>query len=371
MREQLASGTSEAERPVQAHRLAWSLTVCTYKREKVLPRCIRCAIESTRRPSEVIIVDASPYWQTTRDAVLAEFEAGNPDINFVYVQARRASLTAQRNQGLEMTSGDIAFMLDDDSLLYPDAAERIMEVFEADVTHSLVSLTPMFVPVPPDAAEQAGKADQPVKGHGGKDESKSSFLRRWMRNFLWSNKQLLPYDGRDAKPPLPEAIRNFGVIPALFSTGSACFRTAVVREAGFEEMLERYAAGEDWDICERIKHRGQFGFVPAARQCHLVAAGGRLSQATVSMLTYFNFLALHVVHSTDPARSQRQYRQMLWRRLLSDTLSDLAKRRWKLPRARGAWRALKMMPRFFAMSPQELRKWYPQFQREIIAADNG
>src|SRR5438045_580108 len=115
MLDQPASGPSTAASLSQSKRLAWSLIVCTFKREKVLPRCIRCAIASHRRPSEVIIVDASPYWQTTRDAVLAEFESANRDISFVYVGARRASLTAQRNQGLELASGDIAFMLDDDS----------------------------------------------------------------------------------------------------------------------------------------------------------------------------------------------------------------------------------------------------------------
>ena len=60
--------------------MTWSLVVCTFKREKVLPRCVRCALRSTRRPAEVIVVDASPYWQTTRDAVLGEFEAANPDV---------------------------------------------------------------------------------------------------------------------------------------------------------------------------------------------------------------------------------------------------------------------------------------------------
>src|SRR6478672_629492 len=95
-------------------RLAWSLVVCTFKREKVLPRCVRCALASTRKPAQVVVVDASPYWQSTRDAILAEFEPLHPDVEFVYVGARRASLTAQRNQALEHTAADVAFMLDDD-----------------------------------------------------------------------------------------------------------------------------------------------------------------------------------------------------------------------------------------------------------------
>src|SRR5882757_353619 len=109
MLDQPAAGSQISARTLQPKGLAWSLIVCTFKREHVLPRCVRCALASTRRPTEVIIVDASPYWQTTRDAVLGEFEGANPDVNFVYVAARRASLTAQRNQGLDMTSGDVSF----------------------------------------------------------------------------------------------------------------------------------------------------------------------------------------------------------------------------------------------------------------------
>ena len=351
----------------QAQRLAWSLIVCTFKRENVLPRCVRCAIASTRRPSEVVIVDASPYWQTTRDAVLAEFESANPDINFIYVGARRASLTAQRNQGLELASGDIAFMLDDDSLLFPDSAEKIMAVYDADVENQVVALTPIFVPEVPDAHLNLVTPGHPTQGHVSGDESRASPLRKIMRKLLWSDLQLLPYDGREGIKPIPEHLREFNLIPTRFSTGSATFRSEAVRTARFEEMLERYAAGEDWDISERIKHRGLIGFCPSSRQCHLEAPGGRLGREVVFTLRYLNFMALHILHSTDVDRSRRLYRQFLWRRVLSEALADLSELRWRVPRARGTWRALKMHPLMFGRSRDEMRAWYPQFQRELIA----
>jgi glycosyltransferase involved in cell wall biosynthesis len=352
--------------PMTPKSLAWSLVVCTFKREKILPRCVRCALASTRRPSEVIIVDASPYWQTTRDAVLGEFEAANPDVNFVYVAARRASLTAQRNQGLEMTTGDVAFMLDDDSLLFPDTAERIMAVYDADTEKEIVALTPRFVAEVPDAHLNVVTPGLPAQGHVGGDESRAGAVRRLLRGLLWSDQMLLPYDGVDPVRPIPEKFRPFNLVPSKFSTGSATFRTASVREARFEEMLERYAAGEDWDISERIKHRGRIAFCLDARQCHLEAPGGRLAREVLFTLRYLNFMALHVLHSTDLGRSRRQYRQFLWRRVISEALADLAKGRWQMPRARGTWRALRMMPAMFAKTKDEMRAWYPGYQRELI-----
>jgi glycosyltransferase involved in cell wall biosynthesis len=353
--------------PPRATKLAWSLIVCTFKREKVLPRCVRCAIASTRRPSEIIIVDASPYWQTTRDAVLGEFETANPDINFVYVGAHRASLTAQRNQGLDLATGDIAFMLDDDSLIFPDSAEKIMEVYEADVDRQVVALTPIFVPQVPDAHLHIVTPGHPTQGHVSGDESRANPLRKIMRKLLWSHLQLLPYDGQEGIKAIPAHLKKFALIATRFSTGSATFRTDAVRTARFEEMLERYAAGEDWDISERIKHRGLIAFCPAAHQCHLEAPGGRLAREVVFTLRYLNFMALHVLHSSDVGRSRRVYRQFLWRRVISEALADLSKLRWRMPRAKGTWRALRMLAFMFNKSKSEMRSWYPQFQRELIA----
>ena len=347
--------------------LTWSLIVCTYRREAILPRCIRCALRSIRKPKQVVVVDASPAWQTTRDAILGEFQAAHRGVEFLCVEGGRASLTAQRNQGLDLATGDIAFMIDDDALLFPDTAERIMEVYDADVGREVVALTPAFVPDVPDADDDMAK--QTGQGLVAPDESRAGALRRFTRRVLWSDLQLLPYDQKPWRRRVPAQLAKFGIVPMPFSGGSATFRTDVVRDARFEEMLERYAAGEDWDISLRIRNRGLIALAPSARQCHLAAAGGRLSQRTVIMLRYLNYMALHVVHSRDSARSRRMYRQMLWRRVISEALSDLTKRNWRLPRAAGTWAALRRLPEMFAKSPNDMRQWYPELQRQIVAQD--
>jgi hypothetical protein len=319
----------------------------------------------------VIIVDASPHWQTTRDAILGEFEPAHPDVEFLYVQGKRASLTAQRNQGIDLAAADVAFMIDDDALLFPDTAERVMEVYDADVDQEVVALTPAFVPDVPDVPNMpdADGGTRTMKGLVGPDESRSGALRRITRRLLWSDLQLVAYDDRPWHRPVPPRLAGFGLVPMPFSGGSATFRTSVLRDVRFEEMLERYASGEDWDISLRIRDRGLIALVPSARQCHLAAAGGRLSQRTVIMLRYLNYMALHVVHSSDSARSRRMYRQMLSRRVIGEALSDLTKRNWRLSRAAGAWAALRRLGEMFSKTPNEMRRWYPELQRQIIASD--
>src|SRR4051794_15406291 len=76
----------EAELP------AWTLVLCTYRRREVLMLCLKAAMRQTRPPTEVIIVDASADWETTRDQVMAEIVPLQPEIRWQYVQAERRSL---------------------------------------------------------------------------------------------------------------------------------------------------------------------------------------------------------------------------------------------------------------------------------------
>src|SRR6185312_14717864 len=101
---------------------AWALVLSTYRRPDVLALCLRAALEQTRPPREVIIVDASPDWRASRDHVMAEIAPLRPGVRWQYVEAERRSLPAQRNQGIALSTAPILFMIDDDSLMYPDCA---------------------------------------------------------------------------------------------------------------------------------------------------------------------------------------------------------------------------------------------------------
>src|SRR5438046_10167125 len=110
--------------------LSWSLVIATYNRQDVLPRCLALAARQTRPPLEIIVVDASPDWAATRARVLTTLAVPHPPIRWEYVQACRRSGSAQRNQGVRLSRADIVFLIDDDSLMYPDRAEQILRVSE-------------------------------------------------------------------------------------------------------------------------------------------------------------------------------------------------------------------------------------------------
>src|SRR6185436_20169250 len=124
----------------------WGLVVCTYRRADVLLRCLRAAVRQTVPPAEIIVVDASPDWQDTRDRVMREIAADAPAMNWRYVKADVPSLPAQRNQGIALATADILFMIDDDSILFPDCAEEILNVYAADTNHQIAAVG--AVPIP-------------------------------------------------------------------------------------------------------------------------------------------------------------------------------------------------------------------------------
>jgi hypothetical protein len=77
--------------------LTWALVVATYKREHILLRCIRLAAVQARLPKEIIVVDASPDYEKTRDLVTHEFGELYPQIQLIYVKASQCQVVPSRN----------------------------------------------------------------------------------------------------------------------------------------------------------------------------------------------------------------------------------------------------------------------------------
>ena len=259
-------------------RLTWSLVVATYKREHILPRCLRLAVKQTRSPKEVVVVDASPDWEKTRAVMVQEFTDHYPQIPLIYVKAEFPSSTAQRNQGIDLTSGDVLFLIDDDSLMYPNCAEEVMKVYEADVDNAIQGVSAIPVPNPPDADEFI--TGQAVQSGITAVKPKQTRLRRFFKTLLATHQTyFLPYDEDYPNRPIPEHLYalNIGRIQVMAGY-SMTFREAILRKEHFSEVLQRYAAGEDQDLSYRVSRHGAIVNANNAHLCHLEISGGRLSQ---------------------------------------------------------------------------------------------
>ena len=340
--------------------LTWGLVISTYKREEVLPRCLRLALAQTRRPVELIVVDASPDWEKNRELVLKEC-AGLLPPRWFYEQAQRKSIAAQRNQGLKLATTDVVFMIDDDSLLYPDCAEHVMKVYEAD-TGARSSASVPFAWIEPRRARRNRSPSQPVK-------PKKWWIRFGERLYDVADR-FVPYDGQYPQHVIPPEVTALNVVPMELLVGfKMTFRRAAVMKEGFSDILDGYSAAEDLDASYRISCHGALVQNFDAKLCHLAAQGGRITRFTKSALCCLNVGVLLAIHGTKAPGPRWRYRRMLVKRLLLDFMGDVMRSRWTLPQARGVCLAMRYARTIFVMSPAELRSWYPEFQQKLLAQD--
>lgn len=355
-----------------AVQLSWGLVIATYHREKVLPICIKLAVEQTRRPIEVVIVDASDYWETTRDTIMRDIASQHPDIRWVYRVAEQRSLTVQRNQAIRLATSDVVFLFDDDSLMYPTCAEEVMRVYEADPTQIVKGVQSNPHAVPPTDPKVSDSKHYSAESQGW--YSGYGFLSAIYR-FFWKNLLLMestinfiPYDGCYPTHTLPPTVQQLNVVPELFLAGfRMTFRREAILKEPFESLLRYYAAWEDVDASYRVSRQGPLLTASDSYVHHFYSASGRINRLQIAALSSLNQAIFLRKYSNNLSRDRRTFYQLIARRLVAEILKDTLSRRWHFPQLRGVLVALKYAPSVFSLPVEELTDWYPALQQQIIA----
>lgn len=221
-----------------------SVVICTLNRPDDIQRCIASLAGQTRRPAQVVVVDAGDLGDVRARLAGACGEAG---IDFVYLQDQ-PSTTRQRNTGARAATGEILFFLDDDVQLADDYLERILAVYEAD----------------PDA-RLAGVNGVPQTS----PNVDSGFWTGFQRLFLLAETR------RDVGPFMKRS--NFPVHTAGLSAPRRCeimpstavsYRAAIFRDHEFDKHLTGYVMAEDLDLAWRVSRSHRLLVTPEARYRH-------------------------------------------------------------------------------------------------------
>jgi GT2 family glycosyltransferase len=334
------------------------------------------AMIQTRLPLQIIVVDASDNWAACRDRLVPSIGAAGVEI--IYVQAPKRSLTVQRNTALEHARGEIIFFLDDDTLLYPDCAERILEVYERDREGWIAGVTAPNLPLPPESA--ASGLYQKASGKNANavllSRLQNSKLFRWaMREILLMNhyRLFVPYDD----PPIhwqehqiQVIIRDLGLsdvdlAASMFGYAMTVRRTLAEREH-FDSDLLAYSPAEDTDFSYRVSRHGALLVCNSARLHHFEAASGRLKRKQVSALFLTNCALFLRKHATNLPAKRRQFMWLLWRRYLAELLKDGLSRRWNFPNLAGVAFAHALVRQIFDHPLDGIGPWYEKMQQEIL-----
>lgn len=367
--------------------LTWGLVVATKDRLDPLQHCVTLALAQTRPPCEVIIVDASAAWDTHK-AEVGKILAAHPDIRFVYQQAPKPSLTVQRNCGLAEATADILFMIDDDSYLFPDAAEKIMAHYEADIDGVLsgVELRPSGN-APDDQSGSAIAGRQPfftkvrdiLRTHDG-DRSLPGRMRNWLAwrfdrtwrriMMIGTDQWFIPYDQNYPKAPRPAHLLARALqTTRLFEGYRMTFRREAVVAEQFEPLLLYYCPGEDLDLSYRISRNGGLMRALDAWVFHFQASSGRLKHEQVAILATLNQALYMRRNAPDQTWARRKFRRHGLHRIVISGIRDLRDGLFNLPKARGTLKGLRLSGQIFDASMDEIAAFYPDWQQRIVRGD--
>jgi len=348
--------------------LQWSVVIPTYQRETILLRCLYWITQQTLLPKEIIVIDASPNWHDTYAQVMTGLAVQFTTIQWHYVPAHRASSAAQRNQGIALNTADIIFLIDDDSLMYPNCAEEVMQIYAADTQQQIAGIMPFLNPLPPEMINYTSAHSISVfKKYLLKFKTG---LRYFAKSLIKDDNIFIPYDFSYPSYELPELLKQFDVycVPMIHGARMS-YRREILAKIHFEEILARYAVNEDNDVCYRASRLGMLLHAMHPQICHLQVSGGRLSRFTVTALWGLNQALLHRLHSPDLAHFQSLFIRLLRRRLFTQAVKDILDRRWTLPAMRGIWFVWQHYQEIITKTPEELRQWYPKFQQDLINRD--
>src|SRR5262245_21944237 len=224
--------------------LTWALAIATYDRPEALRRSVLCAIEQTRLPSEIIIVDSSPNQQASQQDIHDLVMQSAANVRVHYLRSPIAQQTIQRNLAIDASSSDVLFMIDDDAYMYPGCAENVMTVFEADVRNHIAAVGPATAANPP------ATGGEPPRHLG--IPLPRRIVARWayalFELWYWPHKQRYPHFDL---PAVSLPIRRTQIIHGY----RMIVRRVIARSCRFDENL---AAGlhEDLDASYRFGQQG-------------------------------------------------------------------------------------------------------------------
>lgn len=365
----ITPGVTDTESTKVGHK-TWALGIATYNRHDVLMQCLRLAVAQTRPPIEVIVVDASKDWDVTRDKVMAELAPNHPDIKWVYEPARRPSAAVQRNQASDLATADVVFLFDDDSFMYPTAAEEIMKLYDADSDDQVAGVAAALAAKPPPDAVDEKAVEEIEAARVAPTVKNYSLFTRLVRGVLNADHMFVPYDEDFPENPVPESLKHLHVGRRKLMAGmTMTARRDWLVEHRFSEILADRGP-EDSDISYRLSRRGAVLTALDAKVFHVGSPSGRFSSYSREALGFLGPIVLHRQYSTDLARTRREQKKMLRGRAMVGLLKDLKNKEFDLPRFRGTRFAVKHMDKVLDMTPEEIEAWYPQFQQDVIAGDS-
>ncbi len=223
-----------------------SVVIPTYHRPQELVDCLQSVLNQTVKPAEVIVIDDGAL-----DAWPLEREFHDAGIRYLGHRKSPPGLTASRNAGIRLATGDIIFFLDDDVVLKPEYLERILDVYQRDESVRVGAVGGWILDREP-----------PI----------------WPNYFRYAIDLCILNSGTREGRVLPSGFCvDFGTTPFpirqvqevdFLPGGASSFRREVFREETFSESFRGYGLGEDKEFSRRVARKWRLVVQPEAQLWH-------------------------------------------------------------------------------------------------------
>jgi glycosyltransferase involved in cell wall biosynthesis len=333
--------------------MEYSVVVVTRNRRDALKLSLPLLVGQSRPPLEVIVVDSTDDPAPIR-AIVDEVARSTP-IPVEYIHSA-PGMTVQRNIGLGRVKGEVTLFPDDDSLLFPDAMQRIMQIYERDSEGLVGGVCGTEVARPPQ--DIAGAAETSYAREARTGAAGLSFRRRRkLKARLVADPFAKLADRKYARLRAPGWLAAEEATLVGHMTGfRMSFRTEVIRRLRFDENLGRYALFEDVDASLRVLDTHCLVAANRARVYHHKVPGSRDAERTLG--------AMHILNRGYVLSKHKP----LGRRIVSDAYLFCfykilgygmgLRSRFGRDRLRSAFAAYRALPELFAASPEQLATVY-------------
>ncbi len=273
--------TTPGESPSRA---TSTFIIATRNRPQELLTTVTSVVQQTVLPGELCIVDSSE--QTPARAAVESLcsEAG---LELDYHHPAPRGLTVQRNVGIDRTSGDPVFFIDDDVFLAADCHERVLEEYD-----------------------RWGPQVGGVRGQRTKPAAPPLVSILWRKLFgiggWWPEAS-----GRMRAGFFVEGVSQSAGVRKLeyFNGWFMSYRRALLELERFDENLSGYAYKEDVDFSYRVSRHG-FALVqtPRAKIDHFKVETNRMPPYQLQRMNLANQFYLHRKNMPQTWR----YKMALW-----------------------------------------------------------
>lgn len=341
--------------------LSYDVVMATRNRPEAVALSLPLLLAQSRSPARIVIVDSSDDGAPIE--ALAREADGVSGITVVYLRSASGS-AFQRNLGLAEGRSDVVIFPDDDSLLYPDAAERMMEVYEADTGAQIAAVCARPAPVPPggDLRLETVRAER-MSG----PRLAARRLRQGIKERLAPLNPFLAVGNRlNDRHVLPPWAAAMDVTPVPYMTGfRMSFRRAVIAQERFDEALLRYAWFEDIDASFRAMRHGAVVVAGRAGIHHHRVEGPRAGGTAMGLWAILNrgYVVMKSVDANPdlfPNRDRERRRLKLYCAARTAAYSVLARSSYSRDRARAARIGLARLDKLTAARGVDLARSYAE-----------